>query len=161
MEWRNDRAALTIYEDSDGKVLLLAAVKIVADSYGGGGGGGEGGGYYRQYGGGVRGGWADHIQVEVLPTGKTFRFTESCHLLVLAETKQSAEEWIFDIQVGDGEFLKSVNSWELLLLLLANCFLMEVLVCDDGDLMFWGVVVLFVSRRHQSREYLKCIYIYI
>ncbi|CAM9612374.1 unnamed protein product, partial [Sphacelaria rigidula] len=90
------RAALTVYGDSGGKVLLLAAVEDMSIScaYGG-----AGGGLYRPNNGSGsnRGGWVDHVEVEVLP-GRGFRFTQSCHLLVLAETKRLAEEWIFDLQ---------------------------------------------------------------
>lgn len=78
-------------------MLLLAAVEDMSIScaYGG-----AGGGLYRPNNGSGsnRGGWVDHVEVEVLP-GRGFRFTQSCHLLVLAETKRLAEEWIFDLQV--------------------------------------------------------------
>lgn len=86
-----------MYGDSGSKVLLLAAVEDRAYSYAYGG---AGGGFYRSNNGGgsSKGGWVDHVEVEVLP-GRGFQFTQSCHLLVLAETKRLAEEWIFDLQV--------------------------------------------------------------
>lgn len=86
------RAALTVYDDSDCKVLLLAAIQDNNLRSGTEGS-------YHRHGGPRAGGLArDHVDVEVFP-GEDFQFTADCYVLVLAETKRKAEEVIFYLQV--------------------------------------------------------------
>lgn len=116
----DNRAALAAYDDSDGKVLLLAAVHDThnnASSYAENSGGGMGGGSGGTGSAGVGGSYYctnhhyhhhhqpqnqhHHVAVEVFP-GEEFRFTEDCHVLVMAEAKLTAEDVIFDLQVRIG-----------------------------------------------------------
>lgn len=89
------RAALATYDDSDGKVLLLAAVWDMDDGMR------SRGPYRRQWG--ARGSRlvGALIDVEIFPQD-TFKFTSDSHVLVLAQSKRKAEEVILYLQVKCG-----------------------------------------------------------
>lgn len=119
------RAALTMYEKSAGKVLLLAVVDssdvrdqgivplggpnngpsngrqaesfVSNNSTSGALRGGGGGGGTR--GGGERRQPEAHLEAEVFPDDEDFQFSIDCHLLFLAETQSSVEDLIFRFQV--------------------------------------------------------------
>lgn len=86
------RAALAVYDDSDGSVLLLAALRDNSDGVG------PSASSHRSPS--TRAGVlaAGHVDVDLFPSD-AFQFSADGHVLVLAETKRKAEEAIFFLQV--------------------------------------------------------------